>query len=113
MSPTPSIRGIRIRWMPSDANGASHLNNASPPPAGGIDGGTVDAAETGGEVDPLLAPPAHEKRIWSSEAERELLKIPFFVRGKARRNTEQYAAERQLATITLDTLYDAKAHHAR
>jgi light-independent protochlorophyllide reductase subunit B len=51
--------------------------------------------------------------VWSPEAERELLKIPFFVRGKARRNTETFAAERQLATITLDTLYDAKAHHAR
>ncbi len=50
---------------------------------------------------------------WSSEAERELKKIPFFVRGKARRNTELYATERGLPTITLDTLYDAKAHFSR
>ena len=50
---------------------------------------------------------------WSSDAEKELLKIPFFVRGKARRNTEKYAAEQGLAAITLDTLYDAKAHYAR
>ncbi|WP_270933226.1 ferredoxin:protochlorophyllide reductase (ATP-dependent) subunit B [Falsiroseomonas oryzae] len=50
---------------------------------------------------------------WGSDAERELRKIPFFVRGKARRNTERYAAERGIATITLETLYDAKAHFAR
>ena len=50
---------------------------------------------------------------WSSDAEAELRKIPFFVRGKARRNTERYAAERGLGTISLDTLYEAKAHYAR
>ena len=50
---------------------------------------------------------------WADEAERELKKIPFFVRGKARRNTEKYAADNGLATITLETLYDAKAHYSR
>jgi light-independent protochlorophyllide reductase subunit B len=50
---------------------------------------------------------------WAADAERELHKIPFFVRGKARRNTERYAQERGMATITVDTLYDAKAHFAR
>jgi len=50
---------------------------------------------------------------WSPEAERELGKIPFFVRGKARRNTERYAGERGVATITVETLYDAKAHYSR
>ncbi|MBE1236063.1 ferredoxin:protochlorophyllide reductase (ATP-dependent) subunit B [Phaeovibrio sulfidiphilus] len=48
--------------------------------------------------------------VWEPEAERELKKIPFFVRGKARRNTERYAAERGLARISIETLYDAKAH---
>ena len=51
--------------------------------------------------------------IWAAEAEREMGKIPFFVRGRARRNTERYASERGLATITVDTLYDAKAHFGR
>jgi light-independent protochlorophyllide reductase subunit B len=50
---------------------------------------------------------------WAPEAERELSKIPFFVRGKARRNTERYAAEKGVATITVETLYDAKAHFSR
>jgi light-independent protochlorophyllide reductase subunit B len=50
---------------------------------------------------------------WAPEAEKELSKIPFFVRGKARRNTERYASAQGLTTITVDTLYDAKAHYAR
>ena len=50
---------------------------------------------------------------WAPEAEKELSKIPFFVRGKARRNTERFAVERGVATITIETLYDAKAHFAR
>ena len=44
---------------------------------------------------------------------RNCKKIPFFVRGKARRNTERFAVERGVATITIETLYDAKAHFAR
>jgi light-independent protochlorophyllide reductase subunit B len=50
---------------------------------------------------------------WAPEAELELGKIPFFVRGKARRNTERFAAERSLGLITVETLYDAKAHYSR
>ena len=50
---------------------------------------------------------------WGVEAEKELKKIPFFVRGKAKRNTELYARERGVPVITVDTLYDAKAHFSR
>ncbi|MCE9656981.1 MAG: ferredoxin:protochlorophyllide reductase (ATP-dependent) subunit B [Burkholderiales bacterium] len=50
---------------------------------------------------------------WAPDAERELHKIPFFVRGRARRNTERYASERGMPTITVETLYDAKAHFSR
>ncbi|MDR7101567.1 ferredoxin:protochlorophyllide reductase (ATP-dependent) subunit B [Croceicoccus sp. BE223] len=80
----------------SDAAGASHLHvqPARPEPSRAD---PVDAAGT----------------AWTDEAERELKKIPFFVRGKARRNTELFAAERGLAPIDLATLYDAKAHYAR
>jgi light-independent protochlorophyllide reductase subunit B len=64
------------------------------------------------------APAANEARapsapVWAAEAEAELKKIPFFVRGKARRNTEKYAMERGVTTITLEALYDAKAHYGR
>jgi light-independent protochlorophyllide reductase subunit B len=59
--------------------------------------------------------PAHDggNVIWLADAEKELRKIPFFVRGKARRNTETFAAERGVNEITIDTLYEAKAHYAR
>jgi light-independent protochlorophyllide reductase subunit B len=50
---------------------------------------------------------------WADDATKELRKIPFFVRGKARNNTERFARERGLARITVGTLYDAKAHYGR
>ncbi len=51
--------------------------------------------------------------MWSADAEKELKKIPFFVRGKARGNTEKFARERGVNPITVGTLYDAKAHFGR
>jgi light-independent protochlorophyllide reductase subunit B len=62
---------------------------------------------------PIELPASVGAASWSREAEQELHKIPFFVRGKARRNTERFAQERNLALITLETLYDAKAHFGR
>jgi light-independent protochlorophyllide reductase subunit B len=50
---------------------------------------------------------------WSADSENELRKIPFFVRSKARRNTERYARERGMQVITVETLYEAKAHFGR
>ena len=63
----------------------------------------------------FLAPPLTSSAgssIWLLDAEKELKKIPFFVRGKARRNTETYAAARGVREISVDTLYEAKAHYA-
>jgi light-independent protochlorophyllide reductase subunit B len=57
--------------------------------------------------------PASTVAAWAPDATKELQKIPFFVRGKARRNTERFAADRGLAHITVETLYDAKAHFGR
>jgi light-independent protochlorophyllide reductase subunit B len=50
---------------------------------------------------------------WTREAELELKKIPFFVRGKAKRNTEKFAKETGIVEITVETLYEAKAHFSR
>lgn len=50
---------------------------------------------------------------WDIAAEKELRKIPFFVRGKARRNTERYAADNGVTVINVDTLYEAKAHFSQ
>lgn len=62
---------------------------------------------------PAVREPAAASVAWAVDAEQELRKIPFFVRGKARRNTERFALERGVGTITIETLYDAKAHFGR
>jgi light-independent protochlorophyllide reductase subunit B len=46
---------------------------------------------------------------WTLDGEAELKKIPFFVRGKVKRNTEKFASDRGITAITIDTLYEAKA----
>lgn len=66
-----------------------------------------------GHVTGLTQAANEDVASWGVEAEKELRKIPFFVRGKARRNTELYARSMGLRTITIETLYDAKAHFSR
>ena len=91
-----------------DGSGASH-HGGKPRP------NTQETAETA-DVATLERPAVSTTNgdvTWAPDAEQELRKIPFFVRGKARRNTEAFARERQIATITIETLYDAKAHFAR
>ncbi len=108
-----------------DEAGASHLGAhgtapsalRAPPPAGedqsSPSGGGGERSETEGVDAHAPAEPAPILVAWHPDAERELRKIPFFVRGKAKRNTEKYAAERQLAAIGVETLYEAKSHYAR
>jgi light-independent protochlorophyllide reductase subunit B len=86
----------------NDAAGPSHLGARAAPPAPAPQKADAPAAAIG---------PDH--CLWSADAEAELKKIPFFVRGKARRNTERYAAEQGIALIHVETLYDAKSHFAR
>jgi light-independent protochlorophyllide reductase subunit B len=65
----------------------------------------------------VAAPPAPERdepspdrpTRWTLEAEAELKRIPFFVRGKARKNTESFARDRGIEEIGVETLYEAKA----
>jgi len=111
-----------------DAAGASHLGGAAAQPM--LDGAAAQPALGGASAQPMLdaaaaqpkaepplagaAPPSTPRHCsWHPDAERELGKIPFFVRGRARRNTERFAHERGLGLITVDTLYDAKAHFGR
>jgi light-independent protochlorophyllide reductase subunit B len=91
-----------------DGASPSHLNAAKPQVAAA----TPKVEPTPVQV-PAPAAPASGPIVWAPEAEREIGKVPFFVRGKARRNTERFAQERGLATITVETLYDAKAHFGR
>jgi light-independent protochlorophyllide reductase subunit B len=45
---------------------------------------------------------------WNKEAQGELNKIPGFVRGKVKRNTEKFARDRGVGEITLEVMYAAK-----
>jgi len=112
-------------------NGArpSHLHSVHP--EGGATGVAADeaalpvpepqpvpaatAAGNGQQLSPSgLAPDDPQGPLaWLPPAEKELGKIPFFVRGKVRKNTERFARERGLPEISLETLYDAKAHYGR
>ncbi len=89
-----------------DAAGPSHHGGHSPLPTEDVSGGSLED-----QIKPEL--PQDGNVIWLMDAEKELKKIPFFVRGKAKRNTETYAQEKGLGEISLDTLYEAKAHYAR
>jgi len=99
----------------NDAAPASHLGTAhasAPPSASQLPPSADSRAPVFGGV-MGTAPVLETGPSWAPEAEKELGKIPFFVRGKARRNTERFALERSLGLITLETLYDAKAHFSR
>ena len=81
----------------------SHLADGAPEPQ----------AAAGSE--PVVPPQAASgaELVWTAAGEAELRHIPFFVRGKVRRNTESFAIERGLAQIDAETLHDAKAHFSR
>jgi light-independent protochlorophyllide reductase subunit B len=104
----------------SDEAGASHLSSSSARGGGPLAKPEVEGAPTQALVDAWAPstgfagpPPGAGEDLWTDEAEAELRKIPFFVRGKARRNTEAFAAAQGRASIDLATLYDAKAHYGR
>lgn len=111
-----------------DGAAPSHLGSAkaamAAQPVASQPAASAPPAGSAVPAEPLAAPPVTVAQAampsgealvlrWAAEAEKELHKIPFFVRGKARRNTERYAADRGVATITVETLYDAKAHFSR
>jgi light-independent protochlorophyllide reductase subunit B len=88
----------------------SHLGDGAPSPSAA----TAAAAPAAAGAAPVAAPPPHASGLsWSPEGEAELAKIPFFVRGKVRKNTEAFARERGLAVIDSEALYEAKAHFSR
>jgi light-independent protochlorophyllide reductase subunit B len=74
---------------------------------------TVEAQILATETDSTLTQVRQQIAVWESDAEAELKKIPFFVRGKARRNTEKFASEMGISNITVETLYEAKSHFSR
>jgi light-independent protochlorophyllide reductase subunit B len=108
-APTTARAGIATAEAP--ARGAVAIEEFEPhhaPEGASAVGLTEEETEDVVVVD--VAPVA---AVWLAPAEAELKKIPFFVRGKARRNTERYALDRGIAQISVETLYEAKAHYGR
>ena len=91
----------------NDAAGPSHLG------AGHVSAGAPVAPAAAEAPLAAAAIPSASEIVWTHEAQAELSKIPFFVRGKARRNTETFAASQGLAQIHIETLYEARSHFSR
>ena len=49
---------------------------------------------------------------WTDDALQELMKIPGFIRGKVKRNTEKFAYDNNYKSISLETMYEAKENLA-
>jgi light-independent protochlorophyllide reductase subunit B len=92
----------------ADGVGPSHLHGGTPAHASAADS-TEGEPERAKPAAPAITRATGEI-AWLDDAETELKRIPFFVRGKARRNTEKYALENGFDAISVDVLYEAKAH---
>jgi light-independent protochlorophyllide reductase subunit B len=124
----PLMMGLEEHLIGMFRGDAEFHENAAPSHLGGLANSVVPiAASTNGASEALTAdeepdssstqneksPSTLIATTWSPDAEKELRKIPFFVRGKARRNTERYAQIHCVPVVTIETLYDAKAHFSR
>ncbi len=49
-----------------------------------------------------------DSNLWSPDGLAELNKVPGFVRGKVKRNTEKYALQNNISIITVEVMYAAK-----
>jgi light-independent protochlorophyllide reductase subunit B len=102
-----------------DGAAPSHLGSTRTPTPGVAPSPSLVGAHTSEQAPQIVVPattsgtPTPQGSQWTPAAEKELGKIPFFVRGKAKRNTERYAQELGIHNITVETLYDAKAHYSR
>lgn len=98
---------------PSHLHGAARRHEGESAPAPSAPRAIEVAAAQVSHGDLAEARPAGSQISWTAEAEQELRKVPFFVRGKVRRNTEAFAVLQGRSAVDLATLYDAKAHYAR
>ncbi len=104
----PLMMGLEEHLLGMFSEDFEFHNDATPSHLGG---GTTAKSEAAPEPTPIRVDDGEPS--WTADAEKTLSRIPFFVRGKARRNTESFARERGIDTITSETLYDAKAHFGK
>ncbi len=90
----PAAEATGANTVPAETSGVSAAAATATPAA----------AQASGAIDAALA--------WTPDGEAQLARIPFFVRGKVRRNTERYARDHGLSAISEEVLFDAKAHYS-
>ncbi|MCP9791910.1 ferredoxin:protochlorophyllide reductase (ATP-dependent) subunit B [Vulcanococcus limneticus Candia 3F8] len=90
----PAAEATGTNTVPAETSGVSAAAATATPAA----------APASGAIDAALA--------WTPDGEAQLARIPFFVRGKVRRNTERYARDHGLSAISEEVLFDAKAHYS-
>lgn len=90
-----------------DLQGTAHLSlkAESSGPAGAYKEGLkgLQPSQTGSHFQE-----ASTTDLWSPEGLNELNKVPGFVRGKVKRNTEKYALQQNIPVITVEVMYAAK-----
>ena len=109
----PLMMGLEEHLLGMFSEDFEFHNDATPSHLGAAATARTGLGAAEAEPEAAEAETAAGELSWSSEAEKTLSRIPFFVRGKARRNTETFARERGIHTITSETLYDAKAHYGK
>ena len=114
----PLMMGLEEHLLAMFRDDKEFHDGAAPSHLGHAPRASESHSEDARVIEPAITTPIMLEKApvvtgWAADAEKELQKIPFFVRGKARRNTERYAAERGVPLITIETLYDAKAHFSR
>ncbi len=77
-------------------------HTATPTPSTSSNGSNGRAPE------PAAPTPNNGAPVWTADGEAMLRKVPFFVRGRVRQNTERYAAQQGYREITAAILREAK-----
>jgi len=81
----------------NSTNGTSTAYAAEAPSVSQVEADVAVASSTG-------------EMSWTAEAEKMLGKVPFFVRKKVRKNTDNYAREIGEPIVTADVFRKAKEH---
>lgn len=76
---------------------------SEPPPEAATNGHGPPA-----EAIPSDQPVTSDSLVWTADAEKQLGRVPFFVRRRVRRNTEKFAIEQGYEAITVDVLQSAR-----
>jgi light-independent protochlorophyllide reductase subunit B len=75
---------------------------------GATNGHSQTSSETATQQAQNAAEASEGGLVWTADGEAMLKKVPFFVRNKVKRNTENYAKEKGYSEITADVLRETK-----